>query len=332
MKHAVLLMVMAWALPTLLWAEGRGIVWGDAIRYRVRMVTEFRVPAPNPGLEHVRVWHALPTVRSWDGRVRESSATELSCNPAHGRRQWQPENDSCHVFWKDEPLHAGRRYEWVSEFTVESPARSFEPSTATVRWRDYGRNVTRRSSVHADLEEEAQRLRAAYAPAQAVQEFCAWMKRTLHYDASVPQAAQDVGATLRSRRGHCAHYYFVLREFCDSVGIPIRQVQGLNLYAPDGRGELAAVRPDYVNIHTWAEVMLPGVGWVEVEPESGREAFVIPARYIQNNRWFQNYAVWIRQHGQDRIPEWTWREGRQTSPFGISHVITYRELPLPSAR
>ena len=58
----------------------------------------------------------------------------------------------------------------------------------------------------------------------------------------------------------------------------MRTVRGLNLYSPDGRkGRLQAVRVDWTNIHTWTEVYLPTVGWVEADPAHGLNAFAIPA-------------------------------------------------------
>jgi len=100
-------------------------------------------------------------------------------------------------------------------------------------------------------------------------------------------------------------------------------VVGLNLYAPDGRGDLGAIRADYMNIHTWAEVYFPKVGWVEVEPSTGDKAFAIPSRYIQNNKWFQNYAIWINENGQQKIPEWRFVDGKYVSDYRISNLITY---------
>jgi hypothetical protein len=105
----------------------------------------------------------------------------------------------------------------------------------------------------------------------------------------------------------------------------MRSVFGLNLYAPNGKGRLSAFRADYVNCHTWAEVYLGDAGWVEIEPARGKNAFDIPASWVQNNRWFQDYAIWLRENGVVKRATWARRNGKQVSNYGVSHVIRYKE-------
>ena len=98
------------------------------------------------------------------------------------------------------------------------------------------------------------------------------------------------------------------------------------MYAPDGRkSELQKVRADYTNIHTWAEVFLPGVGWVEVDSNLGDKAFALPATHIQNNRWFQNYGIWMREDGKDKQPTWTEVKGGFRSDYGVENIISYKK-------
>lgn len=46
-------------------------------------------------------------------------------------------------------------------------------------------------------------------------------------------------------------------------------------------------------------------------------AFALPAQCIQNNKWFANYAVWIREDGRQKIPTWTFKDGRFVSDYGV---------------
>jgi transglutaminase-like putative cysteine protease len=84
---------------------------------------------------------------------------------------------------------------------------------------------------------------------------------------------------------------------CARAGIPMRTVVGLNLNTPGGVGDLHRIRPDFQNQHTWAQIYLPGSGWVEIDPGQGEKAYFLPAQLIQNCTDFQNYVVWLRENG-----------------------------------
>lgn len=61
--------------------------------------------------------------------------------------------------------------------------------------------------------------------------------------------------------GSCSEYAFVLIALCRAAGIPARYVAGIVT-----RGDDAFV--DNV-FHRWAEIYLPGMGWIPVDPDRG---------------------------------------------------------------
>jgi transglutaminase-like putative cysteine protease len=306
-----------------------GVVTSHAVVYRVKMTTIFVVPAGNSAIDELRVWHALPVRRPWSKVTGDVGASEIKFSAA-GSQQYEKEHDSHHIFWRHaRPLKPGTRFTFTSEFSVRSVDRTFQPGKIRVRWKDYDRpqkdpsakaDAELAKKVHPTIAQVADRLKKSALPPVALALFCQWMKDTIKYDASVPYPPSDMAAIMQNRKGHCGHGAAVLAQFCARTGIPMRGVAGLNLYSPNGRGELSPIRADWTNIHTWAEVYFPGIGWVEVD---GGWGYTVPAYWIQNNKWFQNYAIWIREKGTNKVPTWTYKDGKFTSDYGVEHLITY---------
>ena len=310
-----------------------GVITEGPIIYHVTMTTTFVVPASNRVIDQIRIWHALPTLQPWSN-TSDIGATDLQWSPDTGEQKYEPAHDSHHVFWQEDgQLAPGRPFTFTSRFSVRSVARSFTPEAVSVSWKDYDQPRTDKEAVvsaglagavHPELAKVADAIKRDRAPPDAVREFCRWIVNTITYDAAVPYATDDIASILARRRGHCGHQCCLLQQLCARVGIPLRFVVGLNLYAPDGRtGGLQAVRADFTNIHTWAEVWFPNVSWVEVEPGAGAKAFTLAARFIQNDKWFQNYAIWIRENGVDKIPEWISRGGKFVSDYGVTNLIQF---------
>ncbi len=101
---------------------------------------------------------------------------------------------------------------------------------------------------------------------------------------------------------------------------------GLNLNTPGGIGALHKIRPDFQNQHTWAQIYLPGSGWVEIDPGQGARAYSLPSQLIQNSTDFQNYVIWICEGDTWKQPEWEYRDGKWYSPYGIENLRTFQKV------
>jgi hypothetical protein len=302
--------------------------------YTIKMETTFEVPE-NGRIEQLRVYHALPTLRPWSKSAEKYGATAVNFDAKIGKIETHNDTDSHYIVFALSPQQKpGTKLQFTSVMKITSVERRLDLTAAKVAWADYKAvpkdkeavvNQKVKDNVHPELAKVAAGLKEKHAPPKAVQAAAAWVKDEIKYDASVPYPRENINEIMLNKKGHCGHQANVFEQLMASLGVPMRTVWGMNLYAPDGRtGELQKVRADFTNIHTWAEVYFSGIGWVEVDPNLGDKAFSLPAYLIQNNRWFQNYMIWFRDNNRDKQPTWTTRQGGFRSDYGVEHIISYK--------
>jgi transglutaminase-like putative cysteine protease len=299
--------------------------------YDVTITTTFVVPRHGKNVSQLRVWHALPTSRPWDGLERTLGASAITYQPESGRVRHLASNESQHIFWEfREGLDAGKTFELVSRFRVRSVDRTFDYKQCAAKWSDYGVDYSpgheTRRQIDGALRAIVDEIKSGHPPAEAALEFCKWIARHITYDAAVPYGTGDLAAILNHKRGHCGHQTALFEAMCARAGIPTKAVVGMNLYAPGGVGLLHKIRADFENQHTWMKIYLPGSGWVEIDPGAGPKAFSFPSQVIENNTDFQNYVIWILEDGTWKQPDWEYRDGTWYSPYRIENRRTFRRV------
>ena len=98
--------------------------------------------------------------------------------------------------------------------------------------------------------------------------------RELRYERRVAEGTQTPEQTLSLGSGSCRDYALLLMEAARTLGLAARFVSGY-VYDPNLLGAETAAKPLAGTIvgtgetHAWAQVYLPGAGWVELDPTNG---------------------------------------------------------------
>jgi len=294
---------------------------GPSVEFQVSMTTSIVVPVGDHTISQVRVYHALPTRRPWHNSPESSGLAGFSFLPKSAVKQRHEETKTDHLLWRvNDDLKPGSKWTFTTLMTISSPARSFDPSTAKVSWKDYETPPSDPAAVidskfkrSAEQSKTLADLKTKRTPPEAIAALCELVqKKNVQENGSV-KPRRDWGRMLTT-----------VYQTSHGLGIPMRIVGGMNLTKPDARAdELHAIRGDCVNVHRWAEVWFPGIGWVEVDPSRGSKAFSIPAEYVQSNRYFENYEVWYMDNKKDKLHNWSMFNGKYVSDLQLENIISF---------
>ncbi|WP_018131119.1 DUF4129 domain-containing transglutaminase family protein [Effusibacillus pohliae] len=125
-----------------------------------------------------------------------------------------------------------------------------------------------------------------------------------------------------SRKGYCDHFSSAMVVLARAAGLPARWVKGFTEGEQDPMFSATDGRKKYVvrnrNAHSWAEVYIPGTGWLPFEPTAGFSQPVV----------MQDLPVAVpnTQAATPQQPERTQRPEVQDTSVDVSHEIDWQTV------
>ncbi|MHB1513878.1 MAG: transglutaminase family protein [Acidiferrobacter sp.] len=93
--------------------------------------------------------------------------------------------------------------------------------------------------------------------------------RQIAYTARLDPGIQSCDATLASGAGSCRDSAWLLIQAVRSLGLPARFVSGYLVEMETGPEASAPNTGDRLALHAWADIFLPGAGWIGLDATSG---------------------------------------------------------------
>lgn len=287
---------------------------GKPHRLKVTHTTRVRVAH---GTARLEVWHAKPLERIWPEMKAPLDVEQVALSPVEGKEAPTRTEGGRAWTWELTDPAAGE-LEFVSTFVVRSCDRDLKSAGRFAAWTELPADTTEvmqglppLPTPNETVREAAKALRRKSKDViEGLTGITQWVNQHVAYQPGVTYKADDLEAICKGGAGHCAHRATVFLAFCRELGIPARRVSGYALLNKVSGG----LGGDDSNRHVWAEVHLPTLGWIEVEPAPRGSPFALSHLYLVCPRDLQSRAVIARS-----------KDGLRSEPI-VSDTLRVEEL------
>ncbi len=247
------------------------------IRVALDHYTEYRYARPVALTPHVIRLRPAPHSRT------PIHAYSLSVEPAQHFINWQQDpfgNFLARLVFPEKTRRFSIRVDLVADMTVINPFDFFVEESAERFPFDYEPQLRKDLAPYLAVDEDGPRLREWVAAVERsprpIVEFLVSLnqrlERDIEYLIRMEPGVQSCEDTLGLARGSCRDSGWLLVQALRHLGLAARFVSGyLVQLAPDVEAldGPSGPREDFTDLHAWAEVYIPGAGWVGLDPTSG---------------------------------------------------------------
>jgi uncharacterized protein (DUF2126 family)/transglutaminase-like putative cysteine protease len=170
--------------------------------------------------------------------------------------------------------------ELIAEMTVFNPFDFFLEESAEKYPFTYDRQLLRDLAPYLEIQEDGPELKKWLASVdtdpEPVVDFLVMLNQRLQKDITylirMEPGVQTCEETLQKKSGSCRDSAWLFVQILRHLGLAARFVSGYlvqlaaDIKALDGPSGPAQ---DFTDLHAWAEVYLPGAGWIGLDPTSG---------------------------------------------------------------
>ncbi|WP_250462724.1 DUF2126 domain-containing protein [Microbulbifer litoralis] len=243
-------------------------------RVALRHTTEYRFDRAVTLAPHTLRLRPTPHART------PVSAYTLRIEPAEHCINWQQDpfgNYQARVVFAEKTERLKVNVEVIAEVEAINPFDFFIEPYAEQFPFSYPEALARDLAPYLEIRERGpllrQYLHGLDRHRQPLVEFLVALNQRLYSDIRYCQrmdaGVQDGEETLLQRTGSCRDSAWLLVQLLRHLGLAARFASGYLVQLAADEPEPGAPAKDFTDLHAWAEVFVPGAGWVGLDPTSG---------------------------------------------------------------